>query len=309
MVFSVFFPRRHLLVARRKARGVAFDRIFMISVIVTTRNRMPEVKNFLAHLDCQTYRDFELLIADQNASPGVAELLKQYSFRQRYFPSNERGASRGRNIGLRAAQGDILAIPDDDCWYPPDLLATISAWFAAHPDIEMLCILECNPNGEAMVPQNPPPAGFCTDQPVGLFPERSVWMAQSSMVFLRRKVLDTIGVLDENLGVGCDTKYQSGEETDYYLRAMRAGFKMWFEPSIKVFHVELRTPERLRRSNYPYSVGTGRVLRMHGCRLTRVLAVVARAFGGAGVSLLKFNFPETMAYLRRGFGILLGYFT
>lgn len=279
----------------------------MISVIVTTRNRMPEVENFLVHLERQTHRDFELLLVDQNEGPQVADLLKRYTFPHRYVQSDERGASRGRNIGLRSATGDLIAIPDDDCWYPTDLLATVVQWFGAHPDIDMLCILECDPDGKPMVPHNPPPAGFCTDQPVGLFPERSVWMAQSSMVFMRRKVLDTIGVLDEQLGVGCDTKYQSGEETDYFLRALHTGFKMWFEPSIKVFHVHLRTPERLKRSNYPYSVGTGRVLRMHGCSVARLLAVVARAFGGAGTSLLRLKPRQTMVYLRRGFGILEGY--
>jgi glycosyltransferase involved in cell wall biosynthesis len=280
----------------------------MISVIVTTRNRMKEVDKFLVHLEAQTYRDFELLLVDQNSGQSVPELLKRHSFRKRYFHSEERGASRGRNISLRAAQGDIIAIPDDDCWYSPDLLETIVQWFDAHPDIDMLCVLECNPDGAAMVPQNPPAAGFCTDQPVGLFPERSVWIAQSSMVFLRRKVLDTVGLLNEGLGVGCDTKYQSGEETDFFLRAMHAGFRMWFEPSIKVFHVELRTPERLRKTNYSYSVGTGRTLRLHGCRVSRLLAVELRALGGALTSLVRLDLPLTMVYLRRCLGILEGYF-
>ncbi len=270
---------------------------------------MKEVDRFLVHLGAQTYRDFELLMVDQNPGQEVPELLKRHSFRQRYFHSDQRGASRGRNIGFRAVQGDIVAIPDDDCWYPADLLATVVQWFDSHPDIDMLCILECNPSGEPMVPRNPPTAGFCTDQPVGLFPERSVWIAQSSMVFVRRKVLDTVGLLNEELGVGCDTKYQSGEETDFFLRAMHAGFNMWFEPSIKVFHDNLRTPERLRRSNYPYSVGSGRVLRMHGCKASRLLAVVTRAWGGAAASLLRLDLSEAMVYLRRGFGILRGYFS
>lgn len=280
----------------------------MISVIVTTRNRMPEVDKFLTHLDQQTYRDFELLLVDQNAGTAVEDLVERHSFRHRYFHSNERGASCGRNIGLRAAEGAIIAIPDDDCWYGPALLEQVVQWFDSHPDIDMLCILECNPDGEPMVPQSPPSPGFCTAQPVGLFAERSVWMAQSSMVFMRRKVLDTIGLLDEELGVGCDTKYQSGEETDYFLRALHAGFRMWFEPSIRVFHVELRTPDRLRRSNYGYSVGTGRVLRMHGCKTPRLLAVVCRAFGGAVACLARLNFAGALVYIRRGFGILQGFY-
>jgi glycosyltransferase involved in cell wall biosynthesis len=279
-----------------------------VSLIVTTRNRVGELDKFLEHLERQTYRNFELLLVDQNSGPEVCDLLNKYSFPYQYFRSNKLGAARGRNVALAIAQGEILAIPDDDCWYPPGLLATVVRWFDEHPDIDMLCVLECNPEGEPMVPQSPPPPGLCTAQPVGLFMERSVWMAQSSMVFLRRKVRDAIGILDESIGVGSDTRYQSGEETDYFLRAMRAGFTMWFEPSIKVFHVELRTPQRQARSNYPYALGTGYVLRQHKCSVPRLLAVVARSFGGALVSALRLKLSQSVLYLRRGLGILEGFF-
>lgn len=206
-----------------------------ISLIIATRNRQKELENFLLHLDRQSYRDFEVLVVDQSDEPGVEELLKQRSFRHEYFHSTRRGLSYNRNIALPLAQGEILTFPDDDCWYPPDLLQSLVTWFEGHPDIDMLSAVECNPEGKPMVPKHPPPPGLCTAQPIGLFPERSVWLLQSSMLFMRRKVRDTIGFMDESMGVGADTKYQSGEETDYFLRAMQAGSNLWFEPSLKVF--------------------------------------------------------------------------
>jgi glycosyltransferase involved in cell wall biosynthesis len=269
---------------------------------------MAELDNFLVHLDGQTFRDFEVLVVDQNSGSDVSALLARHSLPRQYFRSQQRGAARGRNIALEIAQGDILAIPDDDCWYPPNLLDTIAKWFEGHPDIDMLCISECNPEGEAMVPENPPPAGFSTDQPIGFHMKRSVWWAQSSMVFMRRKVRDTIGLLNESLGVGSDTKYQSGEETDYFLRAMHAGSRMWFEPSIKVFHVELRTPERQTKSTYAYSVGAGYVLRLHHCGLLQLLAVVSRSLGGAVISACRGELRQVSLYLHRAQGIFIGYF-
>jgi glycosyltransferase involved in cell wall biosynthesis len=280
----------------------------MISLIVSTRNRVQELDRFLAHLDRQTYRDFELLVVDQNAGEGVRRLLQGHDFPQQYFHSDKLGLSAGRNIALPFAQGDIIAFPDDDCWYPPNLLERVAAWFDHRPDVGMLCILECNENGAAMVPPNPLPAGFCTEQPVGWFRERSVWTFQSSMVFLRCSIRDTIGKMDESIGVGSNSRHQSGEETDYFLRAMRAGFKMWFEPSLKVFHPELREIERIRKTNYKYSVGGGRLLRKHQFPLSRLLAVVGRAFGGAVVSACRFDFPMVPIYFRRGIGTLVGYF-
>jgi GT2 family glycosyltransferase len=211
-------------------------------------------------------------------------------------------------VALPSAQGDIIAIPDDDCWYPPELLERVVEWFDLHPDVGMLCVVECNDKGDAMVPQNPPPAGFCTDQPVGWFRERSVWMVQSSMVFLRRRVCAAVGQMNESIGVGSGSKYQSGEETEYFLRAMRAGFQLWFEPSLRVFHPELRELPRMRKLNYPYAVGSGHLLRRYGCSLPRLVGVVCRAFGGAAASALRLDFAHVSIYCKRGIGILVGYF-
>ena len=280
----------------------------MISLIVSTRNRIKELQNFLVHLDRQTYRDFEALVVDQNSGDEIATLLKGHNFPQQYFRSDKLGIAPGRNVALQHIKGDIFAIPDDDCWYPPELLEKVAQWFDLHPDIGMLSILECNPQGEAMVPPNPLPAGFCTGQPVGWFRKRSVWTFQSSMVFMRRAVRDTVGNMDESMGVGSNSKYQSGEETDYFLRAMHAGFTMWFEPSIRVFHPELRDLPRIRKSNYPYSVGGGHLLRKHRYPLPRVLAVVGRAFGGAVVSACRGNLDLVVMYLQRAKGTLVGYF-
>ncbi len=283
-------------------------KLSMISLIVSTRNRVQELDRFLAHLDQQTYRDFDLLLVDQNAGDGVRALLQGHDFLQQYFHSDKLGLSAGRNVALPVAKGDIIAFPDDDCWYPSDLLERVAGWFDEHSDIGMLCILECNEKGAAMVPPNPLAAGFCTEQPVAWFRKRSIWTFQSSMVFLRRSARDAVGEMDESIGVGSSSIYQSGEETDYYLRAMRAGFKMWFEPSLTVFHPELREVERIRKSNYKYSVGGGHLLRKHEFPLSALMAVVGRAFGGAIVSACRLDFPMVSIYFKRGIGTLVGYF-
>ncbi len=279
-----------------------------ISLIIATRNREQELDNFLRHLDRQTYRDFEVVVVDQSDAPGVEKLLERHSFRRQYVHSAKLGLAYNRNLAMPMAQGDILTFPDDDCWYPPDLLQAVVKWFDQHPDIDMLSVVECNPEGQPMVPKNPPAAGLCTDQPIGLFRERSVWMVQSSMLFMRRKVRDTVGFMDEAIGVGTNTKYQSGEETDYFLRAMQAGFKLCFEPALKVFHPELRELSRIRKINYPYSVGQGYLLRKYHCPLSRLLAVTGRAFGGAVVSACRLDFPYVSIYFKRGIGIFVGYF-
>src|SRR5580698_502297 len=112
-----------------------------ISLIIATRNRKKELENFLLHLDQQTYRDFEVVVVDQSDEPGVEELLKRHSFRQQYCHSTKLGLAYNRNVGVPMAQGEILSFPDDDCWYPPDLLQAVVEWFGDHPDIDMLSVV------------------------------------------------------------------------------------------------------------------------------------------------------------------------
>jgi glycosyltransferase involved in cell wall biosynthesis len=280
-----------------------------VSLIVSTRGRTAELDKFLSHLDAQTYTNFEIVIVDQNEDNRIDALLTRHSLRQTHLRSSERGLSRGRNAGLVKAQGDILAIPDDDCWYTPKVLEEVTTFFESRPEVDVLSVVECNPDGEPMIPKRPPAAGWCDTRPVGLVQRRSAWVPQSSMIFLRRSVYEKVGFFSAWMGVGGGTQFESGEETDYLLRALRAGFRMWFEPSIRVFHIELRTPERLANSNYRYAVGGGGLMRRHGCSIFNLAALLCRCLGGAAWSALRRDVNSATMYLRRAKGLAIGYFS
>src|SRR5882672_6242686 len=98
-----------------------------ISLILSTVGRTEELARFLEHLDRQTYRSFELLIVDQNPEGILDSLVRQHRER---FPllhlRSEQGLSHARNVGLQHFSGDVVAFPDDDCWYGPDTLEKIA---------------------------------------------------------------------------------------------------------------------------------------------------------------------------------------
>lgn len=103
------------------------------SLIVTTKDRTRELADLLQSLDRQRFRSFELIVSDQNADDRLLPVLAP--FRQQFPLRHIRsagGASRGRNAGLPLATGRYVGFPDDDCWYPPDLLAIVSRVFRDH---------------------------------------------------------------------------------------------------------------------------------------------------------------------------------
>jgi glycosyltransferase involved in cell wall biosynthesis len=94
----------------------------------------------------QTYDDFELLLIDDGSTDGSSGIAQSYSER---FPSRirylehpghvNRGTSPSRNLGLRTAEGELIAMIDcDDVWVPEKLLEQV-AFMNDHPEVGMLC--------------------------------------------------------------------------------------------------------------------------------------------------------------------------
>ena len=272
----------------------------MVSLIVATVNRVTELGRLLTSLDGQSHREFEVIVVDQNRDDRLATLFARHPGLPIKHIRSELGLSRARNVGLRAASGDIIAIPDDDCWYPKQLLASVTAWFESHHDFGILTLMKRSAENKPVGPRWPATARSCT--------RADVWQcAISSAIFMRRTVCDAVGDFNENIGVGAASMYQSGEETDYVLRALELGFRMWYEPSLTVHHPPLDSIDRLRRVSYPFALGSGYVLRIHRYPLHLVAEHLMRSFGGATVSLFKGDIARAHIYLLRGAGQLVGY--
>jgi glycosyltransferase involved in cell wall biosynthesis len=255
------------------------------SLILATVGRVEELAKFLQHLDLQTYRNFELIIVDQNPGAILDPLIRQY---QDKFPllhvRSERGLSRARNVGLQQVSGDIVAFPDDDGWYPADLLQKVVSFFQQNLSIDGV-------TGRCVDGSGDDSSRF--DRHSGWINRFNVWTRSNShTIFLRREVSRLIGPFDERLGVGAKTPYWSGEETDYLLRALAYGHRLFYESSLLVYHprlIRLMDARECARGR-AYARGTGCVLRRHGYPVWFPLYQITRSLGGAIVSALRLDF-------------------
>ncbi|RLB05041.1 MAG: glycosyltransferase family 2 protein [Deltaproteobacteria bacterium] len=238
---------------------MSLEKTQKFSLIMATVGRTKEVKRFLEHLDRQTYRDFELIVVDQNPDDRLVPILEAYKKR---FPilhlRSERGLSRARNVGLKHISGDVVAFPDDDCWYPPDLLERVARFFREHPDIDVLTGRSVDENGE--------PSNGRWDNRAGLINQFNIWRrAVSYSIFLKKEVVEKVGGFDESLGVGAGTPWGAGEETDYLLRALERDCYLYYDPEVAVYHpqpVKHHDRKSIAKAR-TYAAGIGRVLRKH----------------------------------------------
>ena len=273
----------------------------MVSLIVATLDRVEEPERLLVSLENQLCKDFEVIVVDQNTDDRLQPVLQRHvSLSIRHLRS-ARGLSRARNVGLPFAQGDIIAFPDDDCWYPPQLLAEVAPWFDANPQFGALFTALRDANNRPVGPRRP-------ESPCPASRKNMFAIGISPGAFLRRTVTDAIGPFNENIGIGASTPFQSGEDLDYFLRPLQLGFQMKFEPSLTVHHPSFHASERLERTTYGYALGGAYVLRTHGYPSRYLFSFVIRSLGGAVVSFLKADFQNSRIYLLRAAGQLRGYF-
>lgn len=273
----------------------------MISLVVATLHRVTELERLLVSLEEQSCRDFEVLVVDQNPDDRLLPLLGRHARLAIRHLRSERGLSRARNVGLRAAQGDLIAIPDDDCWYPQELLTTVAAWFESHAEFGLLFTALRTAENRLSGPRTPARARRCTKSDV------STCLAASAALFMRQSVATSVGGFNEYLGIGAASKYQAGEERDYVLRAHRNGFQFWYEPSFTVHHPPFGSMARLKQTTYAYALSEGCVQRLHHYPLRHVGNDLLRSFGGAAVRLCQGDLFNASVYMLRGTGQLVGY--
>jgi glycosyltransferase involved in cell wall biosynthesis len=116
-----------------------------VSVIMPFFNLERFIEESIDSVLAQTYPDWELLLIDDGSTDGSPAIARRYAGlhpeRIRYL-SHEGGANRGasasRNLGIREARGEYIALLDaDDTWVPRKLEEQV-AILDAHPDVGSL---------------------------------------------------------------------------------------------------------------------------------------------------------------------------
>lgn len=271
-----------------------------ISLITSTLGRQKPIIRLLQSLERQSYRNFEIIVVDQNAPGFLDDTLAPYAgtldLKRIHSP---KGLSRGRNAALPQVSGDIIAFPDDDCWYRPETLSEIAALMAQHPDHGMLLGRTTDENGRNSIV--PSLAASCDIDRLNV-----IDAANSNSIFVRRDAAQAIGPFDERLGVGAATVFQGAEDRDYIARALALGVSCRFIAELTVFHDQVDTANgdhlaRIRK----YALGDGAYYRKHNYGIERILYMTTKAMGGIPLRLLRGQPAEVrhkLAYCRALFG-------
>ena len=179
----------------------------LVSVIIPTYNRADLVRQALASVKAQTYRDFEIVVVDDGGTDGTYEVLSADRELRVLRHPDRRGVSAARNLGVAEARGEWLAFLDSDDLWLPDKLARQISWLESQPEL-LICQTD-----ETWVRR-----GVRVNKPAAhrkvagriFLPSLARCMISPSAVILNRRLLQDHGAFDATL--------PAAEDYDLWLR-------------------------------------------------------------------------------------------
>ncbi|MDX1948589.1 MAG: glycosyltransferase family A protein [Pirellulaceae bacterium] len=214
----------------------------LVSVIIPAFNAARFLPDAIASIRAQNYPRLEIILVDDGSTDDTERVAGQWPD-VRYIGQENEGVSRARNVGIRAAQSDVLAFLDADDLWTPDHLALLlpplwadsrlryvwgsSRWVRCHDDGEHL-------REVAIERENHP-----------------LFLVMAGLY--RRAAFDEAGLFDENL--------RHGEDSDWLAAARQRGLPF----------------RQLTENVCVYRRHSGGLTGGRGASLTHVMSVMRRA--------------------------------
>lgn len=247
----------------------------LVSVVIPTCSRPEALAACLRSVLDSDYENFEVIVVENRpySSATARMLATRFSDETRisYVEELPPGAARARNAGLARAEGELVAFADDDIVVDPRWMrASVEAMLCAH---DVACVaglilpLELESDSQLLMEQFASfGKGFQrklfrlpdSQRENPLFPYTPGAIGSGASTMMRTRVARELGGFDIVLGPG--TPASGGEDLEIFLRVLRAGYAVAYEPGAMVWHRHPDGMRRLRRQVYDYGVGLGALL-------------------------------------------------
>ena len=98
-----------------------------ISLITTVKNEEQSIGDFLSSIACQTTVPDEVVIVDGGSTDNTTSLIRNFKGLNIRCIEQRSNIASGRNLAIRNAQHEIIAVTDAGCRLRPDWLERITA--------------------------------------------------------------------------------------------------------------------------------------------------------------------------------------
>ncbi|MFT5126578.1 MAG: glycosyltransferase involved in cell wall biosynthesis [Rhodothermales bacterium] len=165
-----------------------------ISVVTPTFNRVDLLVRALESVFAQTHPADEVIVVDDGSTDDT--VLRTSQLPITLIQQENRGVSAARNVGIRAARGDWIALLDSDDEWLPEKLEKQLARLASEPGLRV-----CHTQ-ENWIRLGKPLKQLAKHQKYGgwIFPRcLDICLMSPSSILIHREVFEAVGLFDESL--------------------------------------------------------------------------------------------------------------
>jgi glycosyltransferase involved in cell wall biosynthesis len=171
-----------------------------VSVVTPSLNQGEFLEATIRSVLDQDYPDVEYMVVDGGSTDDSVDVIRRHEARLAWWVSEpDRGQSHAINKGWQRATGEIVAWLNADDLYTPCAISRAVAVFARHPHVDLIY-------GDCYEFEEDP--AHARIRHVGTKTLRGLLTASLDIpqptVFLKRSLLDRIGILDESLHLTMD---------------------------------------------------------------------------------------------------------
>lgn len=196
--------------------------------------------------------DGEVFVVDNQSTDGSVEMVREKFPRVKLIANTENvGFSRANNQAIRASNAEYVVLLNPDTVVGEDVFQQVIAFLDAHPKAGGLGVKMIDGTG-TFLPESkrglPTPAvafykiiGLTRLFPhsetfgryhLGHLPENEaapIEILSGACMFLRKRTLDEVGLLDESF-------FMYGEDIDLSYRITLGGYENWYFPDARIIH-------------------------------------------------------------------------
>ena len=174
-----------------------------ISIITPSFNQGMYLEETILSIIGQNYPNLEYIIIDGGSTDNSVEIIKKYEKHLAYWVSEkDKGQSDAINKGFKKATGEIVCWLNSDDILVENALLNVANFFSENPDMDVV-------NGNLILIDKSSNilSGYFILKQKNWYAKRGIYYISQPSMFWKRRVIDSIGLLREDLHTQMDKEF------------------------------------------------------------------------------------------------------
>ena len=271
------------------------------SIICATYKNSFSILSLIKSLKNQQYKNFELVICDQNKNNTIKKIIYPYkNIIKIHHLKTSIGLSKSRNKGLEKITGSYVLFLDDDIIVPRKFFLNLSKIINQQikKNNTIICFKILNEIGKTLLKY--PKSNYIIKKESEIFK----YISSVSFVVKYNKFIK----FNNNLGLGSKSIFQSGEETELLINLFKKKYKIFFDNSLYLIHqTKKRNYNFILYKHFFYGCGWGYLVKKKYNKIIFLISQLIKVFINILYYFFTLNFKNSSKSLMTLLGRIFGY--